>query len=1357
MFTDFIDCAKDEFKKEILNDLRGVNNVTFQIVNDQGYNAVCCDADNILLISQGVVRSSVSPARLIPVSLNCPSLATIEENDCSESDELAKIHTGTEKSQYTNGKPSDTAKEVIMEKALDNLNNLESDKEIEHYEINGEENISQQNIVISEGESCEDEKSQLLVADNNENDGDNDIDSNMKICIDNDEEVKGVEPQNINQNGATNIIDINISSEEEIVNVKHIDNQEGLSLSKDIESKEPVDGNLTETPQDAVHIHVDLTEIAKQSSGDSVQVTFVGLSENASISCEGVVTDEVTHVVLPNAFEDDDICDVENVINPDMAEETVAVITEEEQIYQPDPSRDINDIHGNRKEEDHQTDCDILEYNGDICGNSVAGSDAATEVESEKEGPLWSKRCSNMMVYEDDLNGKSTPESELQAAVVGVVSTAVREAVQSVLREEHEERMDNMKQRIKYLDEKQKHLNDREIELQKDEEERRLNHIEQREKQLDKKEKLLEAREDEQLLDEIQRREIDLQELEEQLNMKEKSMVDKEAKKLAKELEKQEEFNKRKAKEAFHLKQRELLDRQQEFAKREIELKKQKIKAMKEAHERDKDKRYEELQEIEDALRDKEMTITKHESELSLKMLEAELQKNILEEEQRQINEEEMLKMREVEIKEREMHLTLREIQLDARIHAEEEKILAEKMKFEEQKSKYSEAQEVRLKEAQVTIRQRLQEEEAERIKKMEGKEIVAVEGEEMQSQVVTNGENDCIIISELNEIEELCDKPEEDKENVVVDELHSDQKIENEDLDIKGGEKEIVQSVDEEKVEKEGDPENKENTTIISEQKEDEVLTSEVDAKIQFEEIKHSDGITKVNEDPENALKIYHVKEESFIEIQTEECIDELDEIREFSKVEIERVKADAEEVLNKVMEKMNLNENTIIEKEGNGVQLCSEDKEDNDITAPVQAGIEANNDNTKILEELDEIKDFSKVDTEKTKSDAEEVFSKINEEINEDNNNNNNITAPVQAGIEANNDNNTKILEELDEIRDFSKVDIEKTKADAEEVFTKINEEINEDNNNNNITAPVQAGIEANNDNNTKILEELDEIRDFLKVDTEKTKSDAEEVFNKINEEINEDNNNNNITAPVQAGIEANNDNNTKILEELDEIRDFSKIDIEKTKADAEEVLNKINEEINEDNNNNNNITAPVQAGIEANNDNNTKILEELDEIRDFSKVDTEKTKSDAEEVFNKINEEINEDNNNITAPMQAGIEANNDNNAKSLEELDEISDFLKVEIERTKADAEEVFNQINEDIYVCQNTVIEENGLEKDKPTQNTVPVVLEHFIEESENKIEDTTVKEMETGIDPIENMEIIDVKKNRRRFNSFRKK
>ena len=221
-----------------------------------------------------------------------------------------------------------------------------------------------------------------------------------------------------------------------------------------------------------------------------------------------------------------------------------------------------------------------------------------------------------------------------------------------------------------------------------------------------------------------------------------------------------------------------------------------------------------------------------------------------------------------------------------------------------------------------------------------------------------------------------------------------------------------------------------------------------------------------------------------------------------------------------------------------------------------------------------------------------------------------------------------------------------------------------------------------------------------------------------------------NNNITAPVQAGIEANDDNNAKSLEELDEIRDFSKVDIKITKADAEEVFSKIKEEINEDNNN---ITGPIQAGIKANNDNNAKSLEELDDIRDFSKVDIEITKADAEEVFNKISEESNEDNNNsnnnITAPVQAGIEANNDNNAKSLEELDEIRDFSKIEIERTKADAEEVFNKIDQDINVDENTVIEENGLEKDNLAHDTVPVVnnIDPIANEDDTSLKDEGVE------------------------------
>uniref|UniRef100_A0A7M5XFI6 Fibronectin type-III domain-containing protein n=2 Tax=Clytia hemisphaerica TaxID=252671 RepID=A0A7M5XFI6_9CNID len=352
------------------------------------------------------------------------------------------------------------------------------------------------------------------------------------------------------------------------------------------------------------------------------------------------------------------------------------------------------------------------------------------ETESEKELPLWNKRPSTVVVYNDSQEGsdikpqrsvsfhesdsmkeeESDPNYEIVAK--GVIDGVVRNAVKEVLLSGKDQRLAEMQQKLQEIEQKEMMLLEREMSIHKEEEMKRLHDLEEKEKELDEREKTLHFREEQQLLEEIERRENDLERLETTLEQKERQLREKEAEKLAKEQDRLQELQRRQAIEEIRNKQKELQDKQNEYARRELALKEEKLKSIQKDNEKADEEKRHELQKKEDELRDKEDEIQRCESELSMKLQEAELQKLAMEEEARRMKEEEKLKLIEIELKARESQLNNREKVLEERIAEENDKIQKDKQKYEEWKKKEADDLEKRLEEAEVMIKQRLEEDE---------------------------------------------------------------------------------------------------------------------------------------------------------------------------------------------------------------------------------------------------------------------------------------------------------------------------------------------------------------------------------------------------------------------------------------------------------------------------------------------------------------------------------------------------------------------------------------------------------------------------------------------------------------------
>lgn len=296
---------KDDFKNEILKYHSGLNNLKFQVVDYEGYNAVCCETEDIIFINQGPIQTSLSPTRLIPVSLNCSHLAPIEENDGLESDEVMNIQSEHEDKQA--------------------LNQRENQRKTDQ---------------------CEDAPTL--------NKHENELDIKKKNDVN------------------VGVVDV-VQNDEEIPSQHTTDDQlhdEHVNLEGTIE----VNDHCTE----------DLDKIRSQ--------TF---------SKED--TKEVTHIDLSNALDNEDSAEIEH-----------------EELLSKGKQTPCQDDKNESVKNDDDPSTYELEYTEGICGVSLADSDA-TELESEKEGPLWSKRFSHMNVYENVISEKPTPspEPELQSVVIG--------------------------------------------------------------------------------------------------------------------------------------------------------------------------------------------------------------------------------------------------------------------------------------------------------------------------------------------------------------------------------------------------------------------------------------------------------------------------------------------------------------------------------------------------------------------------------------------------------------------------------------------------------------------------------------------------------------------------------------------------------------------------------------------------------------------------------------------------------------------------------------------------------------------------------------------------------------------------
>ena len=412
------------------------------------------------------------------------------------------------------------------------------------------------------------------------------------------------------------------------------------------------------------------------------------------------------------------------------------------------------------------------------CNKSDGCDETATEAESEKEAPLWSKRYSHITVYGNEQEGSSDealgPTSPreyhvdsdiLEELARTFIEQIVRNAVKEVLGEEKAEIVDVMRQKLDELNKREQKLRAKELQLKEDEEMKRLETIKQKERELDEREKLLQEREEKQILDEIERREKELKKLEERITNKERDLENKNNERVLQEQAKLAEVERKRTEEEIRQKKLELQARQEEYGLRELELKKEKLKAIQKANEEEDEIRKKELDTKENQLRQKEDEILRCESELSIRLQEAELQKTALEEEGKRLKEEEKLKVRELELRAREMNLNAREMVLEEKIRAEEERILEGKLRHEEWKKKEQEAQFERLKLAEEAIKLKLLEKD--KARKLEAEERMKAVGEAIQMKLAEEKkklENEKLEFETMKAVEEKLKKEDAEK-----------------------------------------------------------------------------------------------------------------------------------------------------------------------------------------------------------------------------------------------------------------------------------------------------------------------------------------------------------------------------------------------------------------------------------------------------------------------------------------------------------------------------------------------------------------------------------------------------------------
>ena len=590
------------------------------------------------------------------------------------------------------------------------------------------------------------------------------------------------------------------------------------------------------------------------------------------------------------------------------------------------------------------------------CNESDGCDETATEAESEKEAPLWSKRYSHITVYGNEQEGSSDealgPTSPreyhvdndiLEELARTFIEQIVRNAVKEVLGEEKAEIVDVMRQKLDELNKREQKLRAKELQLKEDEEMKRLETIEQKERELDEREKLLQEREEKQILDEIERREKELKKLEERITNKERDLENKNNERVLQEQAKLAEVERKRTEEEIRQKKLELQARQEEYGLRELELKKEKLKAIQKANEEEDEIRKKELDTKENQLRQKEDEILRCESELSIRLQEAELQKTALEEEGKRLKEEEKLKVRELELRAREMNLNAREMVLEEKIRAEEERILEEKLRHEEWKKKEQEALFERLKLAEEAIKLKLLEKG--KARKLEAEERMKAVEEAIQMKLAEEKkklENEKLEFETMKAVEEKLKK--EDAEKIKLEK----EAVEKERISLEDqkAEEERMRLEEAEKIRLAEEVKEKEKIALEDQKAEQERMRLEEAERARFEEeAKEKERIASEDqkaeeermrlEEAEKIRLAEEVKEKDRIALEDQKAEEERIRLKEAERVKLEEEAKEKEQI---DLEDQNTEEERIMLEEAERGRLEGEIKEQEKIFVEAQ-----------------------------------------------------------------------------------------------------------------------------------------------------------------------------------------------------------------------------------------------------------------------------------------------------------------------------------------------------------------------------------------------------------------------------------
>ena len=607
------------------------------------------------------------------------------------------------------------------------------------------------------------------------------------------------------------------------------------------------------------------------------------------------------------------------------------------------------------------------------CNESDGYDETATEAESEKEAPLWSKRYSHITLFgnEHEVSSNETlgptrsreyhvSNDILEELAKTFIEQTVRNAVKEVL---GEEKVDVMKQKIDELNKREQELRAKELQLKEEEEINRLQAIKQKERELDEREKHLQEREEKQIIDEIERREKELENLKERIRNKEQDLENKNQERMLQEQAKLAEVERKRTEDEIRQKKLELQARQEEYGLRELELKKEKLKAIQRANEEEDELRKKELDTKENQLREKEDEILRCESELSIRLQEADLQKTVLEEEGKRIKEEEKLKVRELELRAREMNLNAREMVLEKKIRAEEERILEEKLRHEEWKKKEQEAQDERLKLAEEAIKLKLLEQD--KARKLEAEKRMKATEEAIQMKLAEEKkklENEKLEFETMKAAEEKLKKEDAEKIKLEKEAVEKERIA----LEAQKVEEERMRLEEAERIRRAEEAKEKERIALEDQKEEEEKIILEEAERLRLEEeAKEKERIALEDQKAEEERKKFkeaeiirlkeEVKEKERIPLEDKKALEERMRLEEAERVKLEE---GAEETERIDLEHQNTEEQRIILKEAERSRLEGEIKEQEELSLEAQ----------KVMDERTEL-------NEKEKNEQEEV----------------------------------------------------------------------------------------------------------------------------------------------------------------------------------------------------------------------------------------------------------------------------------------------------------------------------------------------------------------------------------------------